>query len=244
MNINSVLKICLLLCIVGLLAGGFIIGPLTHQSSSYEIEFTDEDRALFKKNQLETDEQRRSDPRGYKEWEYFVEQYNILGSDEYNKRLIKKIESRNCIPFYFGHKEDFRDWHHFEKAKEGERKGKVSCQYFDKPFEDAVNRTLDKYCYHNFSGGFIMKNSALDRIGVDNSYLISPEGYSIVTGGWEKIEHCLKRAEFLSFVGFLIPILVAVSVLIIRKIICKLAPQVWRWFIRYLKWTFMGLFKT
>lgn len=219
-------KLTLLLGGLGFFLGALVIGPLTHKPDAYDIRFTDEDRAQFKANELENLE------RGL---EYF-------GSDNMvwavKQHLNEQIEKRTCIPFSFRYKEDFRNWARFEKAKEGKRKGKVSSKYHKQALDSAINRTIDEVSWRNFNGGYLMKTSSLDSIGA-RYWSDSPDGYSIVTGGWAKFSYCKNYGIGLAVAGFLLPIvfILGVSLLFFPVIgIC-------RCFSRWIKWTFSEFFR-
>lgn len=218
------LKISLLLVVIGIIVGGVVIGPIKYLPSAYEIEFTDEDMELFIK------EENENIAKGL---EYFKKDWELYIA---KKHLKEQVENKTCIPFYCRYKEDFRDWHRFEKSKKIDRKGRVSSNYIGEPLNSAINRTIDKFDSTDFTGGFIMKNSALDRIGVQ--HYVSEGGYSIVTGGWDKFDHCLREAAFIGIAGAVLPVLFMAIVLVMKEIVWVLAIGLWRLLIRYLKWTF------
>lgn len=159
-----------------------------------------------------------------------------------HKPYAFEIEKGTCIPSYFRYTEDFRRYVRFEKDKKGERKGKVSSQYRDKPLDNAINRAIDEHSAWNFNGGYLMKNSVLDSIGARH-WSGSPDGYSIVTAGWEKFYHCKSIGIVLAIVGFLLPIAFIVGASILYLIIWGPGACIYRASSRWLKWTFSEFFR-
>jgi hypothetical protein len=227
---TSCLKLTLLLGAFGLLLGGLVVGPLNHRPSALEIEFTDEDMVQFKEQETKNIE------RGL---EYFRSESELWAG---KKHLKEQIEKGICIPGWCKYIEDFRRFVRFKKDKEGARKGKVSSQYGRGPLSNAINRTIDENSAWNFNGGYLMKNSVLDSIGIYH-WSRSPGGYSIVTAGWEKFHYCERLGIIFSIIGFLLPIGFIIGVLILYFVI--FGPGVWlyRSSSRWVKWTFSEFFR-
>lgn len=87
-----------------------------------------------------------------------------------------------------------------------------------------------------------MKNSALKSIEADCRFA-SADGYSIVTGSWEKLYHCLWCAKFLGVAGLVIPFFCIICFGLIEVMVWGVGIWIWRHFIRYLKWTFSAFMK-
>ncbi len=223
-------KLTLLLGSFGFILGGLVIGPLNHQPYACEIEFTDEDMAQFKEQETKNIE------RGL---EYFRSEFGLWAG---KRHLNEQIVNGTCIPSYFSREGDFRRYVRFKKDKEGERKGKVSSQYRDKPLSNAINRTIDEHSARNFNGGYLMKNSVLDSIGARH-WSTSPDGYSIVTAGWEKLHHCKQAGIILGIAGFFLPIAFILGVSILYSIICRPGVWIYRASSRWVKWTFSEFFR-
>ena len=216
---KSCFKLTLLFGVIGGLLGGIVIGPINHEPTAFEVKFLEEDMQNFKEK---------------------GNRYSF--KDEFEKQscdwhVNEQIEKGTCIPYHFRHTTDFRRYIGFKKDEDGKRKGKVSCQFRDAGLSDAINRTIDENSEWNFDGGYLMKNSTLDSIGARH-WSRTPDGYSIVTAGWEKFHACMHCGIVLGVMGFLLPLAFILGLAIIYSIIY--GPGVWlfRAASRWAKWTF------
>ncbi len=227
---KTCLKLTLLFGSLGALLGGLVIGPLSYQPTAFEVEFSAEDMAQFKEQETENIE------RGLK---YFGSEFNMWrGKQHFNEQ----IENGTCIPSYFHGATNLSKYNRFKKNEKGERKGKISSQYLDEPLDNAINRAIDKCSWSDFRGGYLMKNASLGQIGIDLSEK-NPNGYCIVTAGWEKFHVCMNCGIVLGIIGFLLPIAVFVGTSILYVVICGPGVGMYRAVSRWMKWTFSEFFK-